>query len=83
MPNRERELTPKASAPLAASPMTMADASSAPELARIRRHASPISAISSVRIAFAMVEAASSAAARAGATARTAATPAMANVAGW
>ena len=64
-----------------ARPMTIVDTSSAPELARMRRHASPISARSSVRIAFAMVDAASSAAARAGAMAKTAATPAMANAA--
>src|SRR5207244_10784797 len=53
------------------------------ELARIRRHASPISARSSVRIALAIDEMASHAAARAGAIARTHATPATAKVVDW
>ena len=49
-------------------------------LARMRRSPSPISAMSSVRMAAAIADVASTAAARAGATASTHATPTTANV---
>ena len=74
---------PNASAPVTASAMATTDARNAPEVARIRRHASPISARSSVRIAPAMDVIASEAPARAGAIASTAATPAIAKVDDW
>ena len=82
-PSFDREVTPSASATLPDRPRTTIDARSATELARIRRHASPISVRSSVRIADAIEDSARPAATRAGATASTAATPATANVAGW
>ena len=69
MPNRVRESTPMASAPAALSPSAMATPSSTDALERIRLHASPICRMSSVRIALAMLEAASAPAARAGAAA--------------
>ncbi len=83
MPNRARESTPIASAPAALTPRAIATPSSTAALGRIRLHASPISRMSSVRIALAMLEAASSPAARAGAAAKTHARPATANVNPW
>ena len=58
----------------------MATPSSTAALERMRIHASPISRISSVRIALTMLDAASAPAARAGAAAYTHARPATANV---
>jgi len=63
--------------------MRTAEASSAIALPRMRRQASPISARSSVRIALAIDEMASQAAARAGVIASTHATPATAKVVDW
>src|ERR1700682_308613 len=78
IPKRERELTAKAIAPTALSERTRPAMSRATALTRIRLHASPISARSSVLIAPAIAEAASMPAARAGAAASTHATPATA-----
>ena len=68
-PNLDLVSTPSASAPTALKPITSAAPSSTTALLRIRLNASPISPMSSVRIAAAIEEAASVAAARAGAAA--------------
>src|SRR6266851_6423979 len=80
-PRFERELTPNASAPTVLRPTTSDATSTARALTRMRVHASPISARSSVRIAPAIADTARTPAALAGAIAKTHATPAIANVA--
>src|SRR5690242_9902210 len=81
-PTPDRVLMPNASALAEPRPTTTVETSSAIELARMRRSASPISARSLVRMAEAMVEMATNTPARAGAMASMAATPATANTAG-
>src|SRR5438132_12308766 len=79
----ERELIPNASAPQTARPRTTTEARRPAALARMRRHASPISARLAVRMAPAIDAMASAAPAGAGAIAKTAATPAIAKVEYW
>src|SRR5216683_5587634 len=79
-PNRDREPADSATAPAALSAITSPESSSAVVVTRMRRHPSPISARSSVRIAAAMADTASVAAARAGAAASTHATPTTAKL---
>ena len=76
--NLERELMPSARAAATLSATSTAERSSATELARIRRHASPISLSASVRMAAMIEDSARNPPARAGASARIAATPATA-----